>query len=75
MPTDEFYEAGARGDLAWRIAQAVKEAEREHGLLETKEIRNVVENVLRRELSLDAAHGRTRLVTKWVHHPIPDEPT
>jgi hypothetical protein len=70
-PTMTYYEATERGDLAWRIAQRVKDAERQlsAGTLETKEIRNAVEAALRESLTFEVEDGRHRFVTRWVHHP------
>lgn len=76
MPTSEYYEGTSRGDLAWRIAEKVKEVERtlSAGHLETKEIRNCVESVLRERVQLEIEKGRYRLVTDWVPIPL-DEPS
>ena len=74
-PTDEYWESSLRGDLAWRVAQRVKDAERtlSAGHLETKEIRNAVDAVLRQNLTLDIEHGRRRLVGEWMGVPVQDE--
>jgi hypothetical protein len=74
-PTMEFYEATLRGDLAWRIAQRVKDAERQlsDGRLETKEIRNAVDAALRAEMKFEVDGGRHRFVTRWVHHPVSED--
>lgn len=66
-PTPAYYEATERGDLSWRIAQAVQDRQRKHGPLETKEIRNCVTSVLRSYMSLDAEEARYRLVGPWKH--------
>jgi hypothetical protein len=67
-PTPRYYETTSRGDLAWRIAQRVKDAGAQG--LEKKEIRNAIESALRAELTFEFAHGRHRFVSKWMYHPV-----
>jgi hypothetical protein len=76
-PTSVYYDATLRENLAWRIAQSVKNAERGMaGRLETKEVCNCANAVLveRLTLEVDAERGRVRHVTEWTHVGLVGEP-